>query len=82
LFVTGVAVWSFGAGVFRNYLRGYTSGTLADVPMWIPEGTVLFGLVVFWIQLLSSAVQLLRARSGLLKSESFTIPGLDFLWKR
>lgn len=82
LFVTGVAAWSFGVGVFRNYLRGYTSGTLADVPMWIPEGTVLFGLVVFWIQLLSLAVQLLTNRSGLLKSESFTVPGLDFLWKR
>ena len=64
LFVTGVAIGSFGAGVFRNYLRGYTSGTLADVPMWIPEGMVLFGLVVFWIQLLSLAVQLLRERAG------------------
>ena len=82
LFVTGVAVWSFGVGVFRNYLRGYTSGTLADVPMWIPEGAVLLGLVVFWIQLLSLAVQLLTDRSGLLKSESFTVPGFDFLWKR
>ena len=64
LFVTSVAIGSFGAGVFRNYLRGYTSGTLADVPMWIPEGMVLVGLVVFWIQLLSLAVQLLRERAG------------------
>ena len=64
LFVTCVAIGPFGAGVFRNYLRGYTSGTLADVPMWIPEGMVLFGLVVFWIQLLSLAVQLLRERAG------------------
>ena len=82
LFITGVAVWSFGGGVFRNYLRDYTSGTLADVPMWIPEGMVLFGLVVFWIQLLSLALQLLRDRSGLLKSEPFAITDWGFLWKR
>lgn len=55
LFVTGLAICFFGASVVRQYTRGYTSGTLADVPMWIPEGVLLLGLFLFWVQLLAHA---------------------------
>ena len=58
LVVTGMAIRAFGASVVRHYVRGYTSGTLADVPMWIPEGVFLLGLVLFWFQLVAYSLRL------------------------
>lgn len=58
MIVTGMAIRAFGASVVRQYVRGYTSGTLADVPMWIPEGVLLLGLVLFWFQLVACSLRL------------------------
>ncbi|MDO6564540.1 TRAP transporter small permease [Amphritea sp. 1_MG-2023] len=43
----------FWKSVIRNYERGSTSETLAEVPLWIPEAFVLFGLSIFIIQMLA-----------------------------
>ncbi len=59
--VTGIAIWFFGASVIRQYGRGYTSGTIADVPMWIPEGVLLLGLVVFGLQLIAYSLQVMKS---------------------
>lgn len=35
----------------RNWDRGTVSGSIAEVPLWIPEGIVLIGLAIFVLQL-------------------------------
>lgn len=35
----------------RNWDRGTVSGSIAEVPLWIPEGIVLIGLTIFVLQL-------------------------------
>jgi TRAP-type C4-dicarboxylate transport system permease small subunit len=45
--------------VARNWERGAVSQTIAEVPLWIPEGLVLLGLVLFSVQLLAYLVRLL-----------------------
>ncbi len=52
LVVTGLAIWHFYLNVAREYARGYSSGTMSNMPLWIPEGIMLLGFVVFWLQLL------------------------------
>lgn len=48
--LTSIFVWFFWIRVARNFTRGTTSSSIAAVPMWIPEGFVLLGLCVFWLQ--------------------------------
>ncbi|HET6468340.1 MAG TPA: TRAP transporter small permease [Geminicoccaceae bacterium] len=45
--------------VARNWQRGAVSQTIAEVPLWIPEGLVLLGLALFSVQLLAYMVRLL-----------------------
>ncbi len=35
----------------RSWNRGTVSGSIAEVPLWIPEGIVLIGLIIFVAQL-------------------------------
>ena len=42
--------------------RGAVSETVAEVPLWIPEGVMLVGLAVFWLHLV---IYLLRVLVGL-----------------
>ena len=53
IFVVGVAIWQFGRSIIRLYGRGYTSGTMSNIPSWIPETLITLGLVLFWIQLVA-----------------------------
>lgn len=53
LAVTSLFVWFFWLRVARHWTRGTTSSSIAEVPMWIPEGAILLGLSVFWIQILA-----------------------------
>ncbi|MCE7030025.1 TRAP transporter small permease subunit [Jiella avicenniae] len=48
--LTSIFIWFFWIRVARNVARGTTSSSIAAVPMWIPEGFVLLGLCVFWLQ--------------------------------
>ena len=41
----------FFRGWKRNWDRGTISGSIAEVPLWIPEGIVLIGLFIFVLQL-------------------------------
>ena len=61
LFVTSLLVWYFWLRVARHWTRGTVSSSIAEVPMWIPEGAILLGLAVFWLQLLA---YLLRQFTG------------------
>ena len=65
LVATGMAVWYFGANAYRDFARGYTSGTLADVPLWIPKGLILLGLAVFWLQMVVYLVTVATGRRSL-----------------
>lgn len=58
--VSGTAIWFFWLSVRRNFLRGYKSESMAEVPLWIPEGLLLAGLVIFWLQLLAYLLRALR----------------------
>ena len=53
LMVVGLAGYHFFGSVVRSYRRGAVSETVAEVPMWIPETLMLFGLLVFWALLLA-----------------------------
>lgn len=45
--------------VVRNWERGATSGTMAEVPLWLPESLVLVGLAIFAIQIVARVLELL-----------------------
>lgn len=51
----------FWRGVARNWKREAVSESIAEIPLWIPEGLVLVGLILFAIQL---AAYLLRLVAG------------------
>ncbi len=56
-----IPIWFFWVSVQRNFTRGIRSPTVAEIPMWIPESVLLFGMVLFWVQLLAFT---LRAVTG------------------
>ena len=60
-----MAIWYFGSNASRDFARGYTSGTLADVPLWIPKGLILLGLAVFWLQMVVYLVSVATGRRSL-----------------
>lgn len=49
----GIAFSFFLRNVIRNYQRGYTSETMAQVPLWLPESFIVVGLGIFLLQLFS-----------------------------
>lgn len=54
--------WYWSINVSRSYSRGITSESLADTPLWIPEGAVLLGLVLLCLTLSSRVLSLLVYR--------------------
>jgi TRAP-type C4-dicarboxylate transport system permease small subunit len=48
-----VPLWYFGRSVAINYRLGYTSGTISNIPIWIPEFGMWIGILIFWLRLLS-----------------------------
>lgn len=66
----------FLLSVGRHWDRGTVSETIAEVPMWIPEGAMTIGMMVFWLALLGRLLRLLTgarphfgASSGSLAAE-------------
>jgi TRAP-type C4-dicarboxylate transport system permease small subunit len=55
--------WYWGQNVWRSYQRGTLSETLAETPLWIPEGMVLVGMLLLCLTLLSRALHLVSERS-------------------
>jgi TRAP-type mannitol/chloroaromatic compound transport system permease small subunit len=70
-------IWFFGRSVLRNYQLGYTSGTLADVPAWIPESLVLLGMTLFWIQLLAYTLKVIRGEADLDARRAAQLGGVE-----
>lgn len=51
-------VWlNFWNSISRNWTRGAVSETVAQVPLWIPEGLLLLGLSIFLLQLVAYAIR-------------------------
>ena len=48
-----VPLWFFGRSVAINYAKGFTSGTISNMPLWIPEFGMWIGILIFWLRLLS-----------------------------
>jgi TRAP-type C4-dicarboxylate transport system permease small subunit len=48
----------FWKSVSRNWSRGAVSQSIAEVPLWIPEGLVLFGILLFALQLFAHLLRL------------------------
>ena len=57
LIVMSAMIWFFWLRVSRHWVRGTTSSSIAEVPMWIPEGLVLAGMGIFWLQLFAYALR-------------------------
>jgi len=57
LVLVSAMVWFFWLRVARHWTRGTTSSSIAEVPLWIPEGAVLVALGVFWLQLFAYALR-------------------------
>jgi TRAP-type C4-dicarboxylate transport system permease small subunit len=51
-----VPLWYFGRSVAINYDRGYTTGTISNIKLWIPEFGMWIGILIFWLRLLSYAL--------------------------
>lgn len=62
LAVIGFQIRYLWRSVARNWDRGAVSETVAEIPLWIPEGLMLIGLIVFWLHI---AVYLLRVFTGM-----------------
>lgn len=54
----------FWKSVSRNWSRGAVSQSIAEVPLWLPEGLVLLGLVLFALQLLAYLLRQLPPAGG------------------
>lgn len=55
---TGIA-WLVGRNIVRNIKRDAVSETVAQVPLWIPEAVVLFGLILLIMTLIVRAIDVL-----------------------
>jgi len=63
LAIVGVLARYFYILLERQYLRGYSSGTMSGMPQWIPTSAVFTGLLIFWLQVFSYGLMLLFDRS-------------------
>lgn len=50
--------WYFWRQLARDYTRGTVSYSIAEVPVWIPEGLVFAGIALFGLQLFAYLVRL------------------------
>ena len=75
LFAMGVPIWFFWLSIMRHYKRGYTSGTYADVPAYIPEGILLIGMILFWIQLLAYGMRVVAGQVDLSSERAVDLGG-------
>ena len=51
--------WYWGLNVIRSFQRHTVSQTMAETPLWIPEGMVLVGMVIVCLTLLARTLRLL-----------------------
>jgi TRAP-type C4-dicarboxylate transport system permease small subunit len=70
LVAMAVPLWYFARSVLTKYESGYTSGTMLNAPQWIPEGILVIGLAIFWLQLLAYTLRVLTNEVDLDASRS------------
>ena len=70
-----VPIWFFWLSIMRHYKRGYTSGTYADVPAYIPESILLIGMMLFWVQLLAYGLRVLAGQVDLSSERAVNLGG-------
>ena len=58
--VASLGLWFIGQSVLRNYTRGTTSSSIAEIPQWIPQAFVFVGLLVFALQALALFIGALK----------------------
>ena len=75
LFATGLVAYFFWISASRQYTRGTVSETIAEVPLWIPEGLVLLGLGLLCLQLISYAFELLCGGAPMESESPASDPG-------
>lgn len=51
--IVAMLMWFFWLRVLRHWNRGSVSNSIAEIPLWMPEGALLLGLAIFWLQLLA-----------------------------
>lgn len=56
--------WYLGRMVAATHRYASTSGTLTNTPLWIPQAIMLFGALVFCLQLLAETVKAARGLTG------------------
>lgn len=61
LMFSGLAIYLYKS-LARNYARGTTSESLAQVPLWIPQTISLIGLMLLLLALLVRAARVARGR--------------------
>ncbi len=60
IFVSGFLLCFFWKGVFyRDFVRHTVSSSISQTPLWIPEGMVLLGIVLFILSLVAYTCRLL-----------------------
>ena len=65
LAAVAIPIVFFGRSIRVAYERGYTTGTITNLPQWIPEVFVLLGLLIFWVQLFAYALRVFRGEVDL-----------------
>lgn len=59
---SGLSVYIFQS-LRKNYVRGTTSESLAQIPLWIPQFIAVTGIILFLLALLLRAVRVMRRQS-------------------
>ena len=60
--LTAFAVWSVWNLTYASFLRGSLSVGIVAIPLWIPQGVMTLGLVIFGVALLDELAAMLRGR--------------------
>lgn len=72
LYINSLILQSFWKSIVRNYDRNAVSETVAQVPLWLPEGVLFVGLCLFTLQMVGYALTVLTNRP--LIGETNTLP--------
>ncbi len=73
LYVNTIILTSFWKSIARNFNRNALSETVAQVPLWIPEGVLFVGLCLFSLQLIAYALIVLTGRPLIGEQQSLPI---------
>jgi TRAP-type C4-dicarboxylate transport system permease small subunit len=72
-----VPLWYFGRSVLVNYSKGFTSGTISNMPLWIPEFGMWIGILIFWLRLLSYGLLIAVGLEGVDVEKSTKVMGSE-----